>query len=153
VEYGKTSEVLNAYVRNTLELPAVARGLASPDPKRVDAFYKTLLHNVQSVETLRKIERVNEMTRSVLDKLKRMYVELVRGQGDWQDWHLPRLIQALKVWSDINPATEERSDSNGATTPKHPEVKSRLYHAEDKKTRACVSIVTTRATSCVTARV
>lgn len=46
-EYGKTSEIINAYVHNILELPI----LTSPDPKRVNAFYKTLLHKVQSLET------------------------------------------------------------------------------------------------------
>ena len=34
-EYGKTSEIVNAYVRNILELPVVT----SPDPKRVNDFY------------------------------------------------------------------------------------------------------------------
>ena len=41
-EYGKTSEIVNVYVRIILELPA----MPSPDPKRVNAFYKTPLHNV-----------------------------------------------------------------------------------------------------------
>ena len=38
-EYGKTSEIINAYDHNILELPIVT----SPDPKRVNAFYKTLI--------------------------------------------------------------------------------------------------------------
>ena len=51
-EYGKTSEIINTYARNILELPIMTR----PDPKREKAFYKTLLHNVQSLETLGKLE-------------------------------------------------------------------------------------------------
>ena len=66
-EYGKTSEIINAYVHNILELPI----LTSSDPKRVNAFYKTLLHKVQSLETLGKLERVNGMSTSVLKKTKR----------------------------------------------------------------------------------
>ena len=46
-EYGKTGEIINAYVHNILEFPIVT----SPDPKRVKAFYKTLLHKVQWLET------------------------------------------------------------------------------------------------------
>ena len=84
-EYGKTSEIVNAYVQNILGLPTVA----SADPNKVDAFHKTLLYNVQSLETLGKIERVNGMTRSVLDKLSGIKADLVRGQTDWQDWDLP----------------------------------------------------------------
>ena len=74
-EYGKTSEIINAYVRNILELPV----LTSSDPKRVNAFYKTLLYNVKSLETLGKLERVNGMARSVLDKLKGIQADLGRG--------------------------------------------------------------------------
>ena len=66
-EYGKTSEIINAYVHNILELPIVT----SPDPKRGNAFYKTLLHKVQSLETLGKLERVNGMSTSVLKTTKR----------------------------------------------------------------------------------
>lgn len=66
-EYGKTSEIINPYDHNILELPIVT----SPDPKRVNAFYKTLLHKVQSLETLGKLERVNGMSTSVLKKTKR----------------------------------------------------------------------------------
>ena len=65
-EYGKTSEIVNAYVNNILQLPNVT----SADPNRVNSFYKTLLFNVQSLETLGKIERVNGMTKSVLDKFR-----------------------------------------------------------------------------------
>ena len=75
-EYGKISEIINAHVNNILELPTVTNA----DPKKVNDFYKTLLFNVQSLETLGKIERVNGMTRSVLDKLKGIKADLVRGQ-------------------------------------------------------------------------
>lgn len=40
-EYGKTSEIINAYDRNILELPIVT----SPDPKRVNAFYQDTKYN------------------------------------------------------------------------------------------------------------
>ena len=46
-EYGKTGEIINAYVHNILEFPIVT----NPDPKRVNAFYKTSLHKVQWLET------------------------------------------------------------------------------------------------------
>lgn len=51
VEYGKTSEVVNAYVNNILQLPTVTNA----DPNKVNSFCKTLLFNVQSLETLGKL--------------------------------------------------------------------------------------------------
>ena len=100
-------------------------------------FYKTLLFNVQSLETLGNIERVNGMARSVLDKLKGTKADLVRGQENWQDWDLPRLTQALKKWRDVNPATEGSTVPN-KTIPKRPNNKSRLYYADNKTQRQCV---------------
>ena len=95
-EYGKTSEIVNAYVQNILGLPVVT----TAHPKEVHQFYKTLLYNVQSLETLGKIERVNGMARTVLGKLEAIKGDLVRGHEDWQEWDLPCLVIALKKWKD-----------------------------------------------------
>ena len=93
-EYGKTSEIVDAYVQNILELPVIKIA----NPNEVDKFYKTLLYNVLSLETLGKLERVNGMTRSVLDKLPGIKSDLVRGKDGWQDWGLAQLVTALKLW-------------------------------------------------------
>ena len=75
-EYGKIRKIINAHVNNILELHTVT----NTDPKKVNNFYKTLLFNIQSLETLGKIKRANGMTRGVLDKLKGIKDDLVRGQ-------------------------------------------------------------------------
>ena len=133
-EYGKISEIINTHVNNILDLPTVT----TANPKQVNDFYKTLLFNVQSLETLGKIERVNGMTRSVLDKLKGIKADLVRGEENWQDWDLPRLTQALKKWRDVNPATEDSTVPNKTIPPKRPNNKFRLYYADNKTQRHCV---------------
>ena len=133
-EYGKTSEIINAHVNNILELPTVT----SANPGKVNYFYKTLLFNVQSLETLGNIVRVNGMTRSVLDKLKGIKADLVRGQDNWQDWDLPRLTQALKKWRDVNPVLEESNVASKVTPPRHPDKRSPLYHADTRNQRHCV---------------
>ncbi len=102
-EYGKVSEIVNAYVQNILQLPVVK----DSNPNEVDKFYKTLLYNVQSLETLGKLERVNGMARSVLDKLPGIKSDIVRGQEGWQDWGLAQLVKALRIWREINPCAEE----------------------------------------------
>ena len=90
-EYGKTSEIVNAYVQNILGLPVVIIAHST----EVNQFYKTLLYNVQSLKTLGKIRRVVGMARSVLKKLKVIKGDLVKGHEDWQGWDLPRLVIAL----------------------------------------------------------
>ena len=51
-EYGKLSEIINAYVQNILDLPVIN----CTDPAEINNLYKTLLFNVQSLETLGKVE-------------------------------------------------------------------------------------------------
>ena len=91
-EYGKTSEIVNAYVQNIMNLPVIT-GI---QPARIYEFYKTLLYNVQSLETLGKFRDVSGNVRSVLDKLKGIKADLVRGHEDWQIWDFPQLVKALK---------------------------------------------------------
>jgi hypothetical protein len=72
------------------------------------------------------------MTRSVLEKLKGIKVDLVRGNEGWQDWDLARLIVELKKRRDINPV-----DESGNTKKQR---KSGFYYAKDgdRRKRACV---------------
>ena len=102
-EYGKTSEIINAYVTNIMGLPTILGG----NPQEVDMFYKKLLYNVQSLETLGKLREVSGNVRAVLDKLRGIKADLVRGQDGWQEWDFSQLLQAIKRWKDINPVTEE----------------------------------------------
>ena len=127
-EYGKTNEIVNAYVQNILELLVIKNA----NPNEVDKFYKTLLYNVQSLETLGKLERVNGMTRSVLDKLPGIKSDLVRGKDGWQDWGLTQLVTALKLWRDINPCNKESS-----TDRKHRNRSEKVLNTGAKK-HGCV---------------
>ena len=77
-EYGKTSEIVNAYVQNMMNLPVIT-GTQSAN---IHEFYKKLVYNVQSLETLGRLKDVSGNTRSVLDKLKGIKVDLVRGHED-----------------------------------------------------------------------
>ena len=55
------------------------------------------------MEILGKSRDVTGNARIVLEKLKGVKADLVRGQIDWQDWDFPRLIKTLKSWKEINP--------------------------------------------------
>ena len=102
-EYGKTNEIVNTHVQNIMGLPAV---IMDSDPVKVNNFYKILLHNTQALETLCKLEKVSGLKRNVLEKLKGIKADLVRGNAGWQEWDLTRLITELKKWRDINTVEE-----------------------------------------------
>ena len=144
-EYGKTSEIVNAYVQNIMELPVVK----DTNPNEVDKFYKILLYNVQSLETLDKLERVNGMTRSVIDKLPGIKNDIVRGHEGRQDWGLAQLVKEMKVWRDINPCNEESGKEKGKRKDRSDKVfntgakKHSCIYCEDSnhKSRECPRVV------------
>ena len=130
-EYGKVSEIVHAYVQNIAALPIIT----GSQPAKIHQFYKTLLYNVQSLETLGKLREVNGNVRSVIDKLKGIKADLVRGQEGWQDWDFPQLVQALKKWKEINPVeTQERP------ADKHLPSRTRSFHTQEHlyQTKGCV---------------
>ena len=112
--------------------------ITGSNPKKVDDFCKKLLFNVQSLETLGRLRDVTGNVRAVLEKLKGIKADLVRGQDGWQEWHFAQLIQALKRWREIYPV-EDSESSNSHTSAKsfhahEPHAKS--FHAHER-VRGC----------------
>ena len=80
-EYRRQCEIVNAYIQNIVGLPVIT----GPHPVKIHDFCKQLVYKVQSLETLRKLKDVAGNVKSVLDKLKGIKPDLVRGHPDWQD--------------------------------------------------------------------
>ena len=118
-EYGQPAEIVNAYVKNIMELPVIT----GANPRKVKEFYKQLRYNVQSLDTLERLGDVKGNVRSTLDKLKGVKADLVRGYEGWRDWDFKDLLTELKKWTEINPVEEnmpERIPGRGTskqTTP------------------------------------
>ena len=98
-KYGKSSEVINAYVQNIIRLPVII----SSNANKILAFYETLVTNVQSLETLGKLTEVSGYVRMTLDKLEVIRIDLVRTDDSWQEWKFPQLVEALRKWTEGNP--------------------------------------------------
>ena len=127
-EYGKTAEVVNAYIVNINNLPVIA----DTNPAKVHEFYKQLRYNVQSLETLHKLDGVKGNVRATLDKLKGIKSDLVRGNEGWPEWTFEDLLKELKKWKDINPVEEQSGQRK----------RSKFLHSKestsDIKERKCV---------------
>ena len=108
-EYGQPTEIVNAYVKNIMELPVIT----GTHPRKVKEFYKQLRFNVQSLDTLGRLADVKGNVRSTLDKLKGIKAGLVRGNESWKDWGFKDLLTELKKWTDINPVEESVTENPG----------------------------------------
>ena len=131
-EYGKESEIINTYISNIMGLPVIT----GSNPKKVDDFYKKLLFNVQSMETLGRLRDMTGNVRAVLEKLKGIKGDLVRGQNGWQEWDFffAQMIQALKRWREIYPVEDDES-SNSHTRAKSfhaHEPRAKSFHAHER---------------------
>ena len=104
-EYGKVSEIVNTYIENIMALPVVV----GSQPSKVHEFYNQLAYNVQSLESLGKLSECWGLVRSVLNKLKGIKADLVRGQTEWQSRGFPELVKALQIWKDIHPIPPNES--------------------------------------------
>lgn len=74
--YGKTSEIFNAYVENILALPSIS----GTNAVKIHDFHQKLLYNVQTLEMLGKISECLALVQGVLNKLLGIKAELVQGK-------------------------------------------------------------------------
>ena len=73
--YGKMSEIVNAYIENILALPFIS----GTQPAKVHDFYEALLYNVQSLETLGKTSECVALVRGILNELPAIKSEFSTG--------------------------------------------------------------------------
>ena len=135
-EYGQSAEVVNAYIVNINNLPVIS----GSNPGKVHDFYKQLRYNVQSLETLGKLDYVRGNVRATLDKLKGIKADLVRNNEGWQEWSFHDLLKELKKWKDINPIEEKSEHKDQQKSGKSP--RSKFLHAKEfpreTRERGCV---------------
>lgn len=112
--YGKTSEIVRAYIDNISALPVIS----GSKPNEIHKFWQTLNYNVQALETLGKLSGCLSMVRGVLDKLPGIKADLVNGKPGWQDWGFAELMRSLEEWKAIHPM--EVNESVHEISPSQP---------------------------------
>ena len=89
--YGQTSEVVGAYVRNILELPTIRERNVT----KIHEFYEKLLFNVESLQTLKKLNELDAAVRFTFDKLEVIKNELALIDENWRDWTFKAFLETL----------------------------------------------------------
>ena len=122
--YGQTSEVVGAYVKAILELPTIKER----DVSKIHSFYETLLFNVESLQTLETLEKLDAAVRFTFDKLEGIKSELAMINQNWNEWTFMEFVNALELWTKNNPITPGS---------KHKE-RSRSYLSRDGDNKGCL---------------
>ena len=102
-KYGQTSEVVNAYVRNILELPTIQ----DRDIPQLHEFYEKLLFNVESLQTLNKLNEIDGAVRFTFDKLAVIKHELALFDDKWGEWTFIKFLDVFGKWTINNPLPAE----------------------------------------------
>ena len=131
-KYGRTSEIVNAYVQNIMALPSVS----GSNPVKIHQFYEKLLFNVQALETLGRLQDVNGYVRMSLDKLEAIRGDLVRTDDDWQDWDFPKFVTALRKWTERNPVSVKSIDKSQESHLPRRTTRDSFYHARQENGRS-----------------
>ena len=97
--FGRTDEVVNTYVKNILELPHIK----DRDVAKIHDFYDSLLYNVESLQTLEKLNEIDAAVRFTLDKLNVIKHELATLDENWSEWNFSKFIEVLGKWTINNP--------------------------------------------------
>ena len=136
--FGKTSEVVGSYVRHILELPTIRER----DVKKIHEFYEILLFNVESLQTLKSINKLDAAVRFTFDKLGVIKNELAMIDENWSEWSFVQFLEALEKWTINNPIPESQRHKVMAISNNKRE-KSRAFYAKrddgnQTTTRGCL---------------
>ena len=66
-------------MKDVIDLPTIA----GVQPRKIHQFYERLLYDVQSLQTMGKLEHVNGNVTLTIDKLSDIRGDLVRNDENW----------------------------------------------------------------------
>ena len=118
-------------------------------PNKIHEFYEKLLFNVQSLETMGKLQEVNGYVRMTIDKLPGIRGHLVRMDDSWREWNFPQLVDELRKWTERNPIQTKSNekplrDKSYQTQQKYERGREYVYcEKSDHRSVDCIKTVTT----------
>ncbi|KAK2561205.1 hypothetical protein P5673_015673 [Acropora cervicornis] len=98
---------------------AVERALAEEDVKKIHEFYEKLLFNVESLQTLQSINKLDAAVRFTFDKLDVIKNEVAMIDENWSEWTFVQFLEALEKWTINNPVQGVESSKTKAVATPH----------------------------------
>ena len=136
-KYGHPTEVAGSYVTNIIELPFITER----DVPKIHRFYEQLLFNVESLETLGKLDTIEGATYYVVKKLEIVKPELVvHVKTNWRDWSFRDLVEALRKWTEINVIVKARKQNKESLNNRSPGARAFTSRDTEVKCVYCESI-------------
>ena len=81
-----------------------------------------------------------------IDKLEGIRGDLVRTDDTWQDWDFPKLVDALRKWTERNPIPKQERHEKSRDKEKLPYARDHTRLSSEKKNCVDALIVISRTT-------
>ena len=72
--------------------------ITGTNPTKINEFYKKLVTNIQTLESMGKDKDIRGYVGFTLHKLPCLRADLVRMDNNWKEWKFPQLVEALRKW-------------------------------------------------------
>ena len=105
--------------------------------KKIHQFNDQVMHAVQALQTLKKLETVNGYVPMTLDKLQAIRGDLVGTDLDWEDWDFSKLSEALRLLARRNPIVETNERDENKSWRNEKSRKLLFSKAPERCTCAC----------------
>ena len=80
---------------------------------------------------------MNGYVRMSIDKLEGIRGDLVQTDDIWQDWDFPKLVDALRKWTERNPTPKQERHEKSRNKEKPPYPRERSYQTQQRKEKLC----------------
>ena len=128
-KYGRPSEMVKGYVREINNLMNPGR-----DVRKVHDFADKLFGAVEGLKTLGKLNGMQELAQTTLDKLSGIRNEVIGNDNTFDCWNYEQLMAALKLWMKKNPVQDTERDCNRGREFSKPTSK-KVFHTREKSNR------------------
>ena len=93
-EYGQSKLVVNAHVEEIVNLPVIK----GSNYLKIQEFYESVSRNYDALLTMGEADMLRGFVMSTLNKIPQVRPDIVRTDGNWEEWDMEALINNLRQW-------------------------------------------------------
>ena len=93
-QYGQSKLVVNAHVEEIVTLPVIK----GSNYLKIQEFYESVSRNYDALLTMGEADMLRGFVMSTLNKIPQVRPDIVRTDGNWEEWDMEALINNLRQW-------------------------------------------------------
>ena len=103
---------MNAHVEEIVTLPVIK----GSNYLKIQEFYESVSRNYDALLTMGETDMLRGFVMSTLNKIPQVRPDIVRTDGDWEEWDMEALINNLRQWLKRHKLDDAPGDSGSVRT-------------------------------------